>query len=68
MDIGVTKAGFENVCAIESDLHCAATLRRNPPRTAVWQVDIRAIDPKLALDTLGLAKQDIALLHGGPPC
>ena len=68
MDIGITKAGFENVCSIEMDPHCAATLRRNSSRMAVWQVDVRAIDPKRALDTLGLEKGDVALLHGGPPC
>ncbi len=68
MDIGVTKAGFDNVCSVEMDPHCAATLRLNSPRTAVWQVDIRALDPKRTLDALGLDTGDIALLHGGPPC
>ncbi len=67
LEKGVAKAGFESVCAIVSDPNCAATLRRNALRTAVWQVDIRAIDPKRTLDTLGLEKQDNALLHGGPP-
>ncbi len=68
MDIGVTKAGFDNVCSIEMDPHCAATLRRNAPRMAVWQVDVRALDPKRTLEYLGLERGDISLLHGGPPC
>ena len=68
MDIGVEKAGFDNVCSIEMDVHCASTLRRNSARTSVWQVDVRALDPQRAADALGLTIGDIALLHGGPPC
>lgn len=68
MDIGVAQAGFRNVCAIESDPHCAATLRRNARGKTIWQVDVRAIDPSRSLDLLGLAKGNVALLHGGPPC
>ncbi len=68
MDIGVTEAGFEHVCSIEVDPHCAATLRRNAPRMAIWQVDVRALDPKRTLETVGLEKGNVALLHGGPPC
>ena len=68
MDIGVAQAGFRNVCAIESDPHCAATLRRNGRGRTIWQVDVRAIDPSRSLDILGLGKGNVALLHGGPPC
>lgn len=68
MDIGVTKAGFDNVCSVEMDPHCVSTLRRNSPSMAIWQVDVQALDPKRALDALGLQAGDIALLHGGPPC
>ena len=45
MDIGVHSAGFKTVCAIESDPHCAATLRRNGPRKVVWQADARGRSP-----------------------
>lgn len=68
MDIGVKNAGFENVCAVESDPNCASTLRRNFGRTVVWQVDVRALDPRKATDALDLKPGDVALLHGGPPC
>ncbi|MDE2790523.1 MAG: DNA cytosine methyltransferase [Paracoccaceae bacterium] len=68
MDIGVGKAGFDNVCSIEMDPHCASTLRRNSARTAIWQVDVRALDPQRTVDALGLTVGDVALLHGGPPC
>lgn len=69
MDIGVEKAGFNNVCSIEMDPHCVSTLRRNASsRGAVWQVDITALDPLRAAGAIGLKAGDIALLHGGPPC
>ncbi len=68
MDIGVKNAGFDNVCAIESDPNCVSTLRRNFGRTVVWQVDVRALDPRNTTDSLGLKPGDVTLLHGGPPC
>ena len=68
MDIGVEKAGFKTVCAIESDPHCAATLRRNAPRKVVWQADVRVIDPQRLLEVLALRPGEVGLLHGGPPC
>ena len=68
MDIGVGSAGFKTICAIESDPHCAATLRRNSSRKVVWQADVRVIDPCRMLNALGIKKGSLALLHGGPPC
>ncbi len=68
MDIGVGRAGFKTVCAIESDPHCAATLRRNAPRKVVWQADVRVVDPQRLLDVLGFQPGEVGLLHGGPPC
>ena len=68
MDIGVDQAGFKTVCAIESDPHCAATLRRNARRKTVWQVDVRALDPARIMEALGLERGQLSLLHGGPPC
>ncbi len=68
MDIGVHVAGFKTVCAIESDPHCAATLRRNAPRKVVWQADARVVDPHRLLDVLGFKAGELGLLHGGPPC
>ena len=54
MDIGVHAAGFRTVCAIESDPHCAATLRQNGARKVVWQADVRVVDPQRLLDVLGV--------------
>lgn len=68
MDIGVGQAGFDTVCSIDFDPHCANTLRRNARRKIVWNVDVRLVDPERLRNTLGLNRGDLGLLHGGPPC
>ena len=67
-DIGVDKAGFKTVCSVELDAHCVSTLRRNGRGKAVWQVDVRALDPLRMAGSLGFGVGELALLHGGPPC
>ena len=68
MDLGIDKAGFKTAGAVEFDSHCAATLRRNARGKTVWQVDVRALDPALVGEVLGIRPGELALLHGGPPC
>ena len=68
LDLGAHHAGFRTVCAAESDAHCVSTLRRNLRGAAIWQVDIRALDPRRVGEALGLKPGALALLHGGPPC
>ena len=67
MDIGVDRGGFKTCCAVELDPHCASTLRRNARGKNVWNVDIRALDPRRVTDSLDLHPGHIALLCGGPP-
>ena len=68
MDVGVHAAGFETICAIEGDPHCAATLRANGRRKVVWQANVRVVDPERLLEVLALQAGELGLLHGGPPC
>ena len=68
MDIGVDEAGYNTVCAIEPDVNCAATLRRNARRKTVWQVDVRAVSPERILEIFGIRPGGITLLYGSPPC
>ena len=68
LDIGVDAAGFQTICAVELDPHCVSTLMRNSRGKAVWQVDVRALDPNGVATTLDLKPGELGLLHGGPPC
>ncbi len=68
LDSGVDAAGFRTICAVEFDVHCVSTLLRNARGKAVWQVDVRALDPCGVAVALKLKPGELALLHGGPPC
>ena len=68
LDIGVDAAGFRTICAVEHDPHCVSTLLRNAKGKAVWQVDVRALDPQGMGTSLDLQPGELRLLHGGPPC
>lgn len=68
LDIGVDGAGFKTICSVEIDPHCVSTLRHNARGKTVWQVDIRALDPGRVADALDLGRDELSLLHGGPPC
>ena len=68
MDIGVDRAGFRTICALDFDRHCVNTLLRNARGKTVWNVDVRVVDPDRVLDVLGIRKGELRLLHGGPPC
>lgn len=68
MDIGVSDAGFETICAIELDRHCAQTLRLNSSDKDVRCADVRSIDALHLRRELAMRPGDLALLHGGPPC
>lgn len=66
LDLGVEKAGFENVASIERDANAAQSLQQWKAQkklsTKVIHADIRQVEPK------DFAQHHIALLHGGPPC
>ena len=68
LDIGVDAAGYRTVCAIESDPHCVATLRKNAPDKTVLESDIKKLDAAQVMVSLGVRSGSVALLHGGPPC
>ncbi len=65
---GLEMAGFEVVFANEISPEYSETLRRNHPNSLVSVDDIRSVDAKNVRKRLGLAKGELALLAGGPPC
>lgn len=73
LDLGVERAGYSIVRAVEHDATAVATLNRNrakffPNLPEVQPQDITALDPHGVLHEIGGAPGDIDLLVGGPPC
>ncbi len=73
LDLGVERAGYSVIYAVENDPTAVATLNRNrerwyPALGEVSPLDITTLDPEDVLDTLGAKPGEIDLLVGGPPC
>ena len=65
---GLREAGFVAVYANEVVPRYAATYQLNHPGTVVETGDIRSVDAALVREQLGMAKGELKLLAGGPPC
>lgn len=65
---GLEMAGFDVVFANEISAENSETLRQNHPGSLVSVDDIRNVDARKIRRQLGLAKGELALLAGGPPC
>jgi DNA (cytosine-5)-methyltransferase 1 len=68
LDLGVERAGYRVLAALEYDPDAAATLRANFQRTAVLERDIRTVETRELLKAAGLRPGEAELLVGGPPC
>lgn len=65
---GFHLAGFESLCAIELEAKALATYKRNYPNTKIVHQDIRKVNPSDLRSCLGLQKEELTALVGGPPC
>lgn len=68
---GVRLAGFEIACAVEQDKYAAKTYTVNFPKTPLFNRDIKRFLLDDVLQIPGrtqLAKSDLDLVFGGPPC
>jgi DNA (cytosine-5)-methyltransferase 1 len=65
---GFHLAGFESLCAIDVEAKALATYKHNYPSTKIVHQDIRKVDPLDLRSCLGLQKEELAALIGGPPC
>ena len=69
LDIGLEASGFEILLCVEVDFDCRSTLKRNHPHWPLPdQGDIHVLTPKGAIRQTGLARGELTLLAGGPPC
>lgn len=67
LDLGLEKAGIEISLACEVNKYCRQTITENRPNTALLG-DISLYNAQDILDYAGLAKDDIDIIVGGPPC
>ena len=68
LSLGLRRAGFEVVAAIDNDSISVATYRLNHPSTVVKKEDIDKSTPLDLLEELGLAPGQLDLMAGCPPC
>jgi len=68
LSLGATRAGFRLLGAAELDPKAIAAHRRNFPRTTHLQVDLAEIDGEGLLRLLGVERDRIDGIIGGPPC
>jgi DNA (cytosine-5)-methyltransferase 1 len=68
LSLGLRRAGFSVVGAVETDSLASSTYRMNHPAEAVIEDDIENVDPQEVMERLGLEPGDLDLLAGCPPC
>ncbi|MCF4969626.1 DNA cytosine methyltransferase [Nostoc sp. CMAA1605] len=65
---GFHLAGFQSLCAIDVEAKALMTYKHNYPNTKIVHQDIRQIDASDLRLWLGLQKEELTALIGGPPC
>ena len=70
--LGLQQAGIDVVGAVENNKTCVATLEANKatafPKMKIIQADICTLSGEYILKQVGLAKGQLDMLLGGPPC
>ncbi|PNH98459.1 DNA cytosine methyltransferase [Vibrio diazotrophicus] len=65
---GMKQAGFKILSAVENNQHAAETFRVNHKSSYVFEDDIRLVSGTELLKRSGIAKGELDLLAGCPPC
>ncbi len=65
---GFHLAGFKSLCAIEIEAKSLATYKHNYPTTKIIHQDILSVNPSELRSYLGLKKEELTAIIGGPPC
>ena len=68
LTLGLRKAGFKVLAAVDNDLLAVDTYRKNHRRTHLIQDDIQSVEPVAIMEQLKLRAGDLDLLAGCPPC
>ena len=68
LTLGLKRAGFRVLGAVEIDPFSIEAYRANHKDVTVWDADIRELNPAQIQSSLGLKEGDLDLLAGCPPC
>lgn len=68
LTLGLKRAGFHVIAAIDSDELSSDTFRRNHPQVRMVTEDISTVDPEFLMNRLGMKPAELDLLSGCPPC
>jgi len=68
LTLGLKRAGFTVLGAIELDGVAAETYHLNHPEVALTEADIQTVSARLFREALGLARGELGLMAGCPPC
>lgn len=68
LDLGLEAAGFDVLLCVENDADCHETVKRNKAWKLADPPDITEISPRNLRLQAGLARRELDLLAGGPPC
>ncbi|WP_205599113.1 DNA cytosine methyltransferase [Halomonas faecis] len=65
---GLRQSGFSVLAGVELDKKASETYRLNHPGVRFYNCDIREVDPREVMTSLGLRKGELGLIAGCPPC
>ena len=68
MSLGLRRAKFKVIAAVDNDALSIATYRKNHKSTHIIKNDVRLIDAAALMKELGLKPGELDLLAGCPPC
>ena len=68
LSLGLRRAKFKVIAAIDNDALSVETYRKNHKRTYIVKDDIRFVDTAALMDKLSLKPRELDLLAGCPPC
>lgn len=68
LTLGLKKAGFKVLGAVDNDHLSVETYKVNHPEVEVWEIDIRDLKAATLMKKLNLKKRELDLLAGCPPC
>lgn len=68
LSVGIARAGFEVLGAVDKSPLAIETYQRNHPNTHVWRTDVHRADPLELARALDLGAGELDLLAGCPPC